>query len=126
MNLPDTCEAIKEMTLKYPKARLKLIENKANGPAVEQSLRSKVSGIVLVEPQGGKVARANASAPLFEGGNVYLPNLPWLEDYRLELSGFPFRKFDDRVDATTQALLRLSGKGRSRLGDAMKKIKARK
>ena len=34
------------------KARLKLVEDKANGPAVIQSLRHEIGGLVEVTPQG--------------------------------------------------------------------------
>jgi predicted phage terminase large subunit-like protein len=36
---------------------------------------------------------------------VVLPrNAPWLDEYILELIGFPGTKHDDQVDSTTQAL----------------------
>ena len=49
--------------------------------------------------------RLHVRTPWFEGGNVLLPKeAPWLADYRRELLAFPKTKFDDQVDATTQAL----------------------
>ena len=36
---------------------------------------------------------------------MFLPaNAPWLDEYLLELVGFPGTKHDDQVDLTTQAL----------------------
>lgn len=67
-------------------------------------------GIVPVDPDGGKEARANAVSPLFEAGNVYLthPNMcPWVEDLVEELVSFPNASHDDLVDMTTQALNQL-------------------
>jgi predicted phage terminase large subunit-like protein len=61
------------MTQKHPKAGLKLVEDKANGPAVIQALRHEVHGLVAVVPDGGKIARAQAVSPQVESGNVYLP-----------------------------------------------------
>jgi len=114
MDLPDTMEAIVKTTKKWPLSRAKLVEGKANGPAVIQMLRRKVSGLIEVEPQGGKVARANAVSPDIESGNVYLPHpniAPWVHDLIEEVSAFPNGKHDDMVDAMTQALNRWAGVG---------------
>jgi predicted phage terminase large subunit-like protein len=88
-----------------------LIEDKANGPAVIDALKHEVSGIIPVEPDGSKEARAHAVTALFEAGNVLLPDrslAPWVDEYRLELTRFPSGAHDDQVDATTQALRYLS------------------
>lgn len=90
----------------------KLIENKANGPALENVLKKKVPGIILVEPDGGKTARVNAVTPLWEAGNVWLPDpsiYPPINAIVEEWVSFgPGCAFDDRTDAMSQALLRLS------------------
>lgn len=124
MDLPSTCQAIKDMRAKWPKARLIVIENKANGPAVEQVLRKEVPGIVLWDPKVGKVERANAITPFFAAGNVYLPEwTEWVGDFVEELCSFPLGANDDQVDATTQALLRLGVKTSSRLKEAMANVR---
>lgn len=90
-----------------------LIEDKANGAAVATILKQKVPGIVLVEPLGGKVARANAASVYHASGNVYLPDParhPWVHDFIEEHTSFPVGAYDDQVDAGTQALNYL-GKG---------------
>lgn len=122
MDLPATCQAMVDLSRKWPKARAKLVEDKANGPAVEQTLRKKISGIILVNPEGGKVSRANAASVAFEAGNVWLPETAWIGDYVEELLQFPMGSHDDRVDATSQALLRFTTR-RSRLGEAMRNIR---
>ena len=49
--------------------------------------------------------RLHACSDRFENGRVLLPaNAPWLDEYVLELVGFPGTKYDDQVDSTTQAL----------------------
>ena len=114
MSFTATCAAMRAMTAKWPQATLKLVEDKANGPAVIESLEQEVAGIVAVDPQGGKEARARAVSPQVEAGNVWLPdpkNAPWVQDYVEEWSGFPRGKHDDQVDSTTQALLRLQNGG---------------
>jgi predicted phage terminase large subunit-like protein len=110
MGFPETVAAVKRMTQKHPKAGLKLVEDKANGPAVIQALRHEISGLVAVVPDGGKVARAQAVSPQVESGNVYLPHpafAPWVQAFIDECSSFPNGKHDDQVDQMTQALNRL-------------------
>ena len=88
-----------------------LIEDKANGPAVIDALKHEVSGIIPVEPDGSKEARAHAVTALFEAGNVLLPDrsiAPWVDEFKMELLRFPSGAHDDQVDATTQALRYLS------------------
>lgn len=108
LDFPQTLEAIKTMSAKYPKALIKLIEDKANGSAVISMLSSSISGIIPVNPQGGKEARANAIAPAVEAGNVYIPkNAAWKDDFIEECSSFPHGKHDDQVDSMSQGLNRL-------------------
>jgi len=112
MDFIATCNALKGMVLKYPKAYTKLIEDKANGPAVITAMKSRISGLVPVEPQGSKVARAFAVSPQCESGNVYLPVPETCDKFNVdefvdECAKFPNGKHDDRVDACTQALFRL-------------------
>lgn len=110
MGITETIEALVVLAAKWPKATLKLIENKANGPAIEDLLKRHMSGIVLWEPTGDKIARMHAVAPQFEAGNVYLPlpsMYPWVQDFIDEIATFPNSVHDDRSDMMTQALLRL-------------------
>lgn len=112
-----TIRAIQSMTQKWPQARAKLIEDKANGPAVIDVLKDKIPGLIAVEPQGDKIARLQAVSPDFEAGNIYLPSptiAVWVSDYIEELVSFPTATNDDQVDATSQALIRL-GTGRRRV-----------
>lgn len=96
---------------KHPEARKKLIEDKANGPAIISKFKRKYSGLVPVTPRGSKKARALAVQGLVEGGNVYLPrHADWREDFINELAAFPNGKNDDQVDAMTQYLDSVSAK----------------
>ena len=122
MGMSDTCKALLAMTVKWPKAHKKIIEDKANGPAVFDTLRRRITGMRLVTPEGGKEARANAVEPQFDSGNVWLPHpeeAPWVLEYIEEMLAFPFGAYDDQVDTTTQALT-FMGKGtHTRLAQAM-------
>lgn len=109
MSFPATLTAIKTLSAKWPRARAKLVEDKANGPAIIATLKHDVAGLIAVNPQGGKVVRAQAVSPDIEAGNVYLPDpsiAPWIHDFIEECTAFPTGANDDQVDAMTQALAR--------------------
>jgi predicted phage terminase large subunit-like protein len=102
--------AIRQLTNKWPKAGIKLVEDRANGPALISTLRREVSGLIAVEPDGSKEARAFAVSPEIESGNVYLPHpslAPWVGDLIEETSLFPNSRYKDQVDALSQGLTRL-------------------
>jgi predicted phage terminase large subunit-like protein len=110
MDFVATCDAIRQLTARWPEVLMKLIEDKANGPAVIATLQRTVTGIIPEEPHGSKQARAYAVSPLIEAGNVLLPSpelAPWVADFIEEGAGFPTATHDDQVDAMTQALNRL-------------------
>ena len=110
MDMPSTKEAVRGMSRCWPKAAAKLVEDKANGPAVIQELRHDVAGLIEINPEGGKIARAHAVAAQAESGNIYLPHpaiAPWVEACIEEAAAFPKGRNDDQVDAMTQALNRL-------------------
>lgn len=81
-----------------------LIEAKANGDAVINTLTDLVPGIVPVEPQGGKESRVRAASPQIQAGNVYLPKTGWANELVEEAAAFPLGKHDDAIDSTAQAL----------------------
>jgi predicted phage terminase large subunit-like protein len=110
MDAPTAARAVETLSLKWPEARAKLIEKKANGAAVIKLLKRKVSGLIPIEPMGGKTQRAAAVSPDVESGNVFLPEgVAWIHDFVEELAQFPKGAHDDIVDALTQALIYLSG-----------------
>lgn len=101
---------VRTMSKKHPKALLKLVEDKANGPAVISALKHELGGFKAVEPDGDKVSRAWAVTPLYEGGNVWFPHpkiAPWVPKVINQMIQFPFGANDDDVDAMTQALRRI-------------------
>ncbi|MDL2315498.1 phage terminase large subunit [Desulfovibrio sp. OttesenSCG-928-A18] len=113
MGFTATLQAFRELAVKWPQATEKLVEDAANGPAVIDSLRHVVPGIIPITPDGSKSARAHAVTPLFESGNVYIPHpqvASWVPDFEAELLQFPAAAHDDQVDAATQAIRRLSSR----------------
>lgn len=107
--------AMRRMSAKWPMALEKIVEDKANGPAIIAALGSEIPGLVPYTPRGSKTARAYAVSPLYESGNVLLPPMdgahPWVRHYLEELLSFPNAPHDDQVDATTQALDSLAVQG---------------
>ncbi|URG13044.1 large subunit terminase [Stenotrophomonas phage B2] len=113
LSFTKTCDTFKAIVAKYPQARRKLVEDKANGPAIIDTLKSKISGIVPVEPDGSKVARAHAMTAEWEAGNVWIPHpdeQPWVQGFVDEVTSFPAAANDDQVDAMSQAIRDLYGR----------------
>jgi predicted phage terminase large subunit-like protein len=113
----ETLAAMRQMSKRYPVAHAIFVEDKANGPAIIDTLKRELGGIIAVTPEGGKYARASACEPQVEAGNVYLPNptapngrsIPeraWVHDFVEEMAVFPQGDHDDDVDAFSQLLTR--------------------
>jgi predicted phage terminase large subunit-like protein len=90
----------------------RLVEDKANGTAVIDTLKEELSGIIPVNPTESKEARARAVSPEVEAGNVLLPypgdpGNEWVGDFLSEAREFPTGAHDDQVDQMTQALSRM-------------------
>lgn len=110
MNFTQTCQAIKDMSAKWPQAVAKFVEDKANGPAVINALNRTIAGLIPIEPEGSKYARASAVSPLVESKNVVLPTvelLPNVAELLEEAKNFPNSSHDDTIDALSQAVNRL-------------------
>lgn len=108
---PDTQRHFLAIVGKWPQAETKIIEAKANGQAIIDSLRGRVSGLIGESPHESKEARVAAVSALIEAGNVHLPkNEPWAGDFVEEFAQFPNGSNDDQVDCCTQALKRLRRK----------------
>lgn len=122
MGFLATCQAIRDWRTKYPKARTILIEDKANGSAVIEVLGKEFPGLLAVEPEGGKVVRANAVTGYWKAGNVWLPNAHWVPEFIENHVKFPAARYDDEIDTMSQALVYLGNK-RTSLAAAMEQAK---
>lgn len=90
--------------------RLGILESER--PDVERIIHRGIGGMVAVNAKGSKVVRARAVAPLLEAGNMHLAQSgPWVPGFIDEASQFPDGEHDDQVDAWSQGLARLSGRG---------------
>lgn len=94
-----------ELALKWSPSAV-LIENKASGQSLIQSLRQETAlPIVPVEPDGDKIARAHVVTPVWEARRVYaVMGSEWLPDFEEELYSFPKGAHDDQVDSLVHGL----------------------
>ncbi len=95
-----------------PHVTTRLIEDKANGTAIIDVLRSEIDGIIAVNPKDSKEVRARAQTPTIEAGNVLLPHpsepgCEWVTDLLTETRNFPTGAHDDMVDVLVHCLGRL-------------------
>ena len=126
MGFVDTLARIRSLLAEFPGIDELIIEDKANGSAIIDSLRYSdgVPPIVGVNPLGGKYSRAQAVAPFVNSLAVHVPNdfttqeereIEWdtnepltgTQKFIIQHTKFPFMKHDDMVDACSQALTRL-------------------
>ena len=110
MGLHATCAMLRRLRGKWPTARLVLVEAKANGDAVIETMRREGhGGVVGFDPERSKVARAEVLALGYEAAEVWLPtpeHAPWLADYVEEHIEFPGGANDDQVDCGSQIFVR--------------------
>ncbi len=107
MNYPTTKRVFKDYCEAHPKITKRLIESKANGPAIIDDLKNDVGGLLPWNPEG-KETQAHMVSPYQESGNLLLPEqAPWVHEYVEEMVLFPHAEHDDQVDMTCQGVLRL-------------------
>lgn len=123
-----TLSSIQGLAKRWPLASTHLVEDKANGTAVINTLASKVPGLLAVDPHGGKFSRASATSGFVEAHNVWLPDpklagYEWVDsEFLPEVLTFPRSKNDDQVDCMTQALLYLN-ENTNYLKEAMEEVR---
>lgn len=103
-DFPQTLERFKAFCAKHPQAQRKLIEAKANGQALIDSIKREIAGVIPINPKDSKESRVHAVSAQIESGNVYVPRASWADEVIEEFAAFPSSVNDDQVDAATQAL----------------------
>lgn len=126
MEFTETVAAVVQMTAKWPQAKRKLVEDKANGPAVISQLRKRIGGFVEYSPVDSKEARARAASVFVEAGDIFVPDPlaeghAWVAGLIDEAASFPNAAHDDRVDALSQAIDDQLGKAAQNMMDEMVK-----
>jgi predicted phage terminase large subunit-like protein len=82
-----------------------LIENKGSGMSLIQDLRQHNIHAICIVPDGDKIMRMHRQTARIEAGSVLLPECaPWLDDFCSEMMAFPAGRYNDQVDALSQAL----------------------
>ena len=125
MGFRDTVQKIHELYKELPDIDELVIELKANGDAIVDTLtyEEDVPTIIGVEPKGGKFSRAQATSNYVASRACYLPDdltpqelidiesddpkTKGIDVFIKQHTGFPFAKHDDMVDAQTQGLTRI-------------------
>jgi predicted phage terminase large subunit-like protein len=122
LDFPDTVQAVREFNKKHKQYQgKKLIEDKANGPAIISTLAREIPGIVAHPGNDDKIARAHAHAYVVEGGNFYVPHPlihavqentekgveakpSWVEAFIEEAIVYPNGTYDDQIVGWSQAM----------------------
>jgi predicted phage terminase large subunit-like protein len=108
LSFVDTCSTLVSLAAKWPQAKRKIIEDKANGPAVVSALRGKVGGIIEYTPVDSKLARVRSISPFVEAGDVEIPeDAPFTHAFVEQCAAFPNGANDDMVDCLSLALIKL-------------------
>jgi predicted phage terminase large subunit-like protein len=141
MAFSETCKAVLAMARKWngverPETKIKLVEDKANGPALRDFLGQWVAGLVAASPgrrskvlrvttavasQGDKDARVMSVEALLAAGNMYLPHpvmAPWVWAFIRSCADFPNGANDDDIDAMSQAVAFLQPRANREMGNA--------
>lgn len=109
----QTIDAIKAVTARWPWAKVKLVEEAANGHAIIDTMRHTDPHVTPISTRGrSKVIRVteplprlHATSDLARLGRVWLPQgASWTEAFLHECSTFPNGTHDDQVDMMSQAL----------------------
>lgn len=102
-----TLAAVRAFNGTHRQPSTKVIEDKANGPAIISVMKGELPGIIPHGVLGDKQARAAAYSHIPHGGNCYLPHpsiAPWVDGFINECATFPNGSYDDQVDTWSQAM----------------------
>lgn len=134
LSTAEMVDAILASLSRWPAIRATVIEEKAAGKDVADTLREHVPGIETYDPQDkSKEQRLAATVLMWRDGTVFLPDpfacssmdadYSWVrDDYMPELITFPSAAHDDQVDATSQALLWMRETGPVDVRESVKAI----
>lgn len=97
-----TVDLMRDLKREFPCATLRVIEKKANGAAVINTLEHEIGGLVAIENNENYAIRWNAMSPSVRAGNWYLlEHAPWLTAFVAEFAQAPKGAKDDRIDAAS-------------------------
>jgi predicted phage terminase large subunit-like protein len=109
MGLNEQIRSINHLCNSYPRIKRKIVEKKANGSAVIETIKNQVDGVIPYDPKGeSKTSRLEAVTHFFEAGNIWFPSekvMPNIEVFVEQLLKFPNATHDDFVDTLSQYLI---------------------
>lgn len=121
LSFSNTIRRIRLLQAAYPKAFGVYIEDAANGPAIIDSMRHEIAGLIPVKTNGmSKESRVWAVEPAVEAGNCYIPDDRSGDKFIEQCAKFPNDKHDDMVDAFVIAVSRLNRTGFGKIKDTFK------
>ena len=110
LSYPDLVDKIKDLIKTHDPDNV-VIENKASGQSLIQTMRNDLPeiGVVKYPPDGmrmpDKVSRATSITSYLESGKVSLLRAHWNKDLINQATIFPVGQYDDICDSISQALL---------------------
>jgi len=106
LDLDGTENEIRSAHMNFGPISCVLVEDKANGSSVINHLKEEISGLIAVNPEGGKVSRMMAAAPEFQANNWFFDRTgAWTNKAIDQLCLFPNARYDDIADAVSQATI---------------------
>jgi predicted phage terminase large subunit-like protein len=120
LSFNGSLEMIRQIANKYPESRHNIhIEDKANGTAIIDTIRTQLSGYSVKEIKAidSKIARANSIEPILVSGNLYINQEMGVDKINLLINDMiQFRENggnDDLVDAVVHWLRLMKTSGSS-------------
>ncbi|MEK6733605.1 MAG: phage terminase large subunit [Pseudomonadota bacterium] len=103
VEFPDLLALVQDFAKKW-KPRAILVEDKASGQSLIQSLAIRIP-IIAIKPKFDKITRFASHSPFFESGKIFIAeDANWRINFEKEILSFPKSTNDDQVDALSQAL----------------------
>ena len=109
LSFTEVLDRIRYLCAEYPLMKKKIVESKASGSALIDTLNKEIGGFIPYDPKMlSKEDRLKICLPYFESGNVFFPDETVDKDsdtYIEQMVRFPRATHDEIVDITTQYLL---------------------
>ena len=110
LDFPALVKKVKEKKSQFHPNKI-IVEDKGSGTGLIQQLKYDGVYAIPYKPEGSKADRMAVQSSIIEAGRVFIPrHAPWLEDFKTEVIQFPHGRYDDQMDALSQALDNLNRK----------------
>jgi phage terminase large subunit-like protein len=126
----ETCQKAVDFMAAHPAASYFKVEDAANGPAMENHMKSRIKGLQLAEIGGGCLGRQQQSEGVWKSGVVHLPaEAPWMGGSKGFVAEHEFfdglgTRHDDQVSTSGLALVDLMTVRKKSWGEKMAAVAA--